>query len=321
MPTPPPTETQPDVVIELSVAHTSISDESQRLDELLAVVENVSSILDLHNGERLQVRCDGLTAGFAVDSAHDAINAAIDVQQAHQSDRPSAAWLATGIATGPVTRLDGDFGPIGATVERARQLAVAANAGAVLADLDTIVSAQLHQIRSMRGQAEGRRPLDYLSPQGWLPTRAPTRPVQYHEVIWDTYPHGLRPDLLNVPTQPAPATGGRSTETAWMRGRLRNWNRDRQHGFIATDDGEFFYVDDRFLASDAPPAVGSEVLFSPRPALIPGKNRVAALVTSADELTREKHATAVELHDRAGNSATLSPIPSRAISDLPVDTG
>jgi hypothetical protein len=91
---------------------------------------------------------------------------------------------------------------------------------------------------------------------------------------------------------------------------LRSWNVERQYGLIVADDGESFYVDDRFLACEAVPPLGSEVWFRPRPALIEGKNRVAAMVMAVGGTLAVPADAAIERHkalvrDQAGNTGIL----------------
>ncbi|MBI2703897.1 MAG: hypothetical protein HYX32_01200 [Actinobacteria bacterium] len=281
------------VVLDVAVASAvglvvGLVDDDRRLQQFATLIGLTTEAIERHGGERLQLRSDGLTACFELDSAHRAINSAIAVQERQKlANAARQPRLGIGLAAGPVRRLEPDGAPVGATVDRARWLAMMANDGAVLVDIDTVSSAPLHQIRSAAGAAGGRTALGYLSEPCWLPA-SPQAPIRYYEIVWDVTTRGLRPDALSSAARAADASSSITVPepdvgSGWKLGWLRSWNSERQHGLIVADDGELFYVDDRFLAGDEVPPVGAEVRFRPRPSLIEGKNRVAAMVVTVGE--------------------------------------
>lgn len=217
------------------------------------------------------------------DEAAGAINATISLLEQHPQG------LAVGVAFGEITwagqpRSIVPTGP----VATACRLADLANTGTILLDLDLVAVTPLHRIASDAGQRCGRRLADYLSEPHALPSQDRQR-IGFVELLWDSHSHGIRPRAMSdlawwraPDPQPAPESGPPDPPrgSPWHRGRLRSWNRDRQRGIIATDDDRRFYVDDRFLAVTSPPAIGDHVWFVPRPALIAGRNPVAAAVIS-----------------------------------------
>jgi class 3 adenylate cyclase len=87
------------------------------------------------------VRPGNATFTFAITEADHALNAAIRIQEALRNEPVRRVRCAIGLATGPTHRLEADaVSVLGDSVAAAHHLAEAANAGAVLADLDTIAA-------------------------------------------------------------------------------------------------------------------------------------------------------------------------------------
>lgn len=266
------------------------------------------------------VRPGNATFTFAITDADDALNVAIRIQEALRSEPAQRLRCAIGLATGPTHRIEADaVSVLGESVAAAHHLAEAANAGAVLADLDTIAAANMFELRSAMGERHRRTHREYVTPVGYLPVAGQPAPLAFVEVIWDEDPRGIRATALRdlawwqlgatapeaVPVRPAP---GRQH---WDHGRVRSWNPTRRHGFIISDDGEFFYVDDRFIVGGDSVAVGTEVWFVAKPSLIEGKNRIATTVLST-ERSLEAHVVSArgahrytEVTDTAGHRAEL----------------
>lgn len=263
------------------------------------------------------VRPGNATFTFAITDADGALNAAILLQEGLRSEPMHRVRCAIGLATGPTHRLEADaVSVLGDTVAAAHHLAEAANAGAVLADLDTIAAANLFELRSSLGEQRRRTHREYVTPVGYLPVAGQPAPLAFVEVIWDEDARGIRATALRHlawwQMGPRAETPVRDTAAQeWETGRARSWNPSRRHGFIMSSSGEFFYVDDRFIVGGDSVAVGAEVWFVPKPALIEGKNRIATTVLSGQRPLEAQVVNArgsfrfTEVTDTAGNRAEL----------------
>ena len=268
------------------------------------------------------VRPGNATFTFAITDADEALNTAIRIQEALHSEPSRRVRCAIGLATGPTHRLEADdVSVLGESVAAAHHLAEAANAGAVLADLDTIAAANLFEVRSSTGERRRRTHREYVTPVGYLPVAGQPAPLAFVEVIWDEDARGIRITALRdlawwqvAPHRPATVDDGfepAPRDHPWESGRVRSWNPSRSHGFIVSTKNEFFYVDDRFIVGADSLSVGAEVWFVPRPSLIEGKNRIATTVISNERPLEAQviHARGTlrftEVADTAGHTAEL----------------
>jgi hypothetical protein len=273
-------------------------------DELFA---SIATLVADHGGRDGQVFADQASYVFPLTHAAGALSTGIHLQHAQQ--QPGAVGVTIGIALGPVPGVTAGHGGRGGPAARtARYLAGLANVGAILVDLDTVAAANLHAV-SVPALAD-RAACSFGSiAQGHLPGRH--RPFEFVELVWDVHPRGLNPSALNpVLHWPDPPAGdpadGTDSSSRWLPGVVRSWNREREHGFIVAGE-EFFYFDDRFVADPALPAVGTAVVFQARPALIEGKNRVAALVLRSPAPDGDARGV---VSDKAGNRAPSPRVPT-----------
>jgi len=305
-------------------------DHSERATEFLG---RARVLVEQSGGVCGPVRPGNATFTFAITEADDALNAAIRIQEVLRSDTTHRVRCAIGLATGPTHRLESDaVSVLGDSVAAAHHLAEAANAGAVLADLDTIAAANLFEVRSSMGEQRRRTHHDYVTPVGYLPVAGKPAPLAFVEVIWDEDARGIRTTALRdlawwqVAPHPHPPASdvvvSTDSDHPWETGRVRSWNPSRHHGFIVSTRNEFFYVDDRFIVGADILTVGAEVWFVPKPSLIEGKNRIATTVLSNDRPLEAQVVNArgefrfTEVTDTAGNRAELRCSASAEAGDI-----
>ncbi len=235
------------------------------------------------NGAQVTIDLDAgaLAAHFGATTPGFALAAAV----AFTSDR-RFGHMPCGVASAATAADDG-------ANQRSNFLARIANISAVLADAETAQRA-IGDATEMFDFVGGAGPVTAesgavtgLGPPAWVPApREPGGRLHFYELVWDRESHGLRPDMFDtIPRLPPTAvtdTDPYPELSPWIFGRVQRWDADRRLGFIIADDGEFFYFDERHLAIDVEPVVGSRVRFRPRPPLIVGKNRVAVRVDQCD---------------------------------------
>ncbi|MCU0242829.1 MAG: hypothetical protein MUF51_10450 [Vicinamibacteria bacterium] len=229
----------------------------------------------------------GILAIFDEDHAVEAVNAAIRIQEAMKDDGAAAAWRSTiGIAAGEVLAFDAPWGARdyhGQPVERAMALAAAAVSGAILADRATWALCQLGGIASRAGEAqESRRTLsEYQGTAQQIQRDDLPAAIEYREVVWEERAFGQSQRKESEPVDAPHPDEGEIDDR--LVGTVRRWERQRGQGFILSSQGEFFYVDRRYVVGRVDLAPGDRVFFTPREALIAGKNRVAGCVIAVGQ--------------------------------------
>ncbi len=77
---------------------------------------------------------------------------------------------------------------------------------------------------------------------------------------------------------PASAPVGLGSRRTWSAGEVVCWFEDRGRGVLASETGQEFYVDRRFLIADQPLNRNAKVYFVPRDPIASGRNPVAGAV-------------------------------------------
>jgi class 3 adenylate cyclase/cold shock CspA family protein len=267
------------------------------------------------------VKCwgDGALYVFEADQVAEAINAAVLIQEALTAGtvaRKVACSAAIGLSGGEVVRfttLAGTVDYVGGAVDRAAALAAVALPKAILVDAPTLGQAPLGRIRSRAGETRQppRTPEEYVGRPQKIATALPT-PIEVQEICWD------QPTSTSRVRVPAPmvVTGAvdENASSAGERqsGTVRRWDKKKGQGFIISKEGEFFYVDRRYTAGPPELLPGAKVFFTPRAALIEGKNRVAGCVLALGQTMQGKVVRVgkkgfgfVEVTDSCGNAQRL----------------
>jgi hypothetical protein len=292
-------------------------DEDAWLSAFDAVVANASAAIGRNHGQFERLRSDGMVARVPAEHAASAIVAAVELQM--QLQQECLPGCGVGLAYGRVHRLSARSDElVGATVDRSERLAEAAGPGAVLVDRACVIAANMHEVLASVGRP-GAALDDLVGPEQLLPVGR-TAVHAYVEINWGTEPRGLRPSaisrLAQLPLAPDRLADAEVAHTppasdVAVGGQVRTWNRDTARGFVLADDGEFLYVDDRFVATQGAPPVGERAWFIPRPALIEGKNRVAACVVVRGGTMAADHRGTdgqVVASDRTGAAMCIEPL-------------
>src|SRR5205807_2145934 len=113
-------------------------------------------------------------------------------------------------------------------------------------------------------------------------------PLEFQEVCWDQpgTPPRFRVPAVAAPIGAVDESGALAGER--QSGTVRRWDKKKGQGFIISKDGEFFYVDRRYTAGPPELLPGAKVFFTPRAALIEGKNRVAGCVLALGQSMQGK---------------------------------
>jgi class 3 adenylate cyclase/cold shock CspA family protein len=278
-----------------------------------------------HEGTFVKAWGDGALYVFEKDLAAEAINAAILIQEALSAGnvtRKTACTAAIGLSGGELVRfttLAGSVDYVGGAVDRAVALAGLAMPKAVLVEATTLSATAVGRLRSRAGETKQppRTPEEYAGkPQrvsvGTLPAA-----LEFQEICWDQPGNAPR---YRVPAAAAPTVAaiGAVDESGAMAagerqsGTVRRWDKKKGQGFIISKEGEFFYVDRRYTAGPPELLPGTKVFFTPRAALIEGKNRVAGCVLALGQSMQGKVVRVgkkgfgfVEVADSCGNAQRL----------------
>ncbi|MBL7500311.1 adenylate/guanylate cyclase domain-containing protein [Frankia sp. CNm7] len=216
---------------------------------------------------------DAIMISFDSDHATDAVNVAIQVQEAindaHQGRTGAKGTIdfscSTGISTGSVVSFVTPTGSrdfVGTVVDKARGLCEAASPKAVFVDRATASAANVMRIRSRIGDALGRAPEQYQGDVQRAPLKGFDQPVEYYEILWDQQLYGFKSEAVTrstdrMRTAAAPVaagpTGGRvfgaqpgdrghSAPEERHVGEVTCWRRESNFGFVRDKrTGEDFY--------------------------------------------------------------------------------
>jgi class 3 adenylate cyclase/cold shock CspA family protein len=212
---------------------------------------------------------DGIMVSFDSDRATEAVNIAIQIQEAindANQGRTGAKGAvdfncSVGVSTGSVVAFvtpTGSRDYVGTVVDKARRLCDAASPKAIFVDRATASAANIMRIVSRVGDALGRTPEQYQGDVQRAPLKGFDQPVDYYELFWDQQLYGLksegvtrsadrlRPVVAPVPdAHPAvgrPTARGASTLEERHAGEVTCWKPDANFGFVRdTRTGEDFY--------------------------------------------------------------------------------
>lgn len=182
--------------------------------------DEVSAVTKRNGGRVVKYLADGVMMVFDQDNASDAINSAIQIQEAMASGNDSNrinGSCSIGIACGDVYEFQmehgiNDFDYIGRFVDQASLLAEAANADAIFADADTTAAARMTAVKSKLGEARApkQKSAEYQGPQEKISLSDGMPPVAYHEILWSDRRYGVSPPFVTKQTnrtlqRPTPA--------------------------------------------------------------------------------------------------------------------
>lgn len=240
---------------------------------------------------------DGAMAVFDDNSAAEAINAAIDIQEEMarmNKDGRMVGSCSIAVTTGEVVRFctpgdDEHEDYVGTVVDRAFRLCSAASPQAVFIDAVTITSAPMNKVRATLGRALRRSPNDYQGDLQSLSLKGFSAAVDYYEILWDAQRYGVKSE---VPTSAvrnaaaaisAPGAVQTPSDRRSLKGQVSSWRLDQARGWVSSEGEDFFCSAVNLIgATELKP--GSAVVFAPHDALIPGKNRLATCVMSVGSM-------------------------------------
>lgn len=235
---------------------------------------------------------DGIMISFDSDRATEAVNMAIQAQEAINDANQGRVGAkgavdfncSIGVSTGPVVAFltpTGSRDYVGTVVDKARRLCDSASPKGILIDRATAAAANIMRIASRVGGALGRTPEQYQGDVQRVPLKGFDQPVDYYEVFWDQQLHGLKSegvtstaDRMRPMVAPAPGplptvtrlAGKGSTLDERHVGEVTCWKPDANFGFIRDQQtGEDFYFRSGHMVypEDAAEsmAVGSRAVF------------------------------------------------------------
>ena len=190
---------------------------------------------------------------------------------------------------------------IGSVVDRAARLGAAASPMAIFVDRSTINSAMMINVKSKLGELLNWGVDDYTGNQQKISLKGFSQPVLYHEIKWDQQLYGIKSDVVtdaaesqvkhvaSAPQPTAAATVPVSTTnlTSIVVGTVKNWQDDRNFGFIIADGTrDEFYTKREFLANKETLTHGQQVIFVPHPPIGNTKHHMASLVVVLEETCR-----------------------------------
>jgi len=283
------------VIVDLNASTNmkEVQPEAQWLTTYGWFFDMLASTISKFKGRIVKHLGDGAMAVFSDDHPADAINWAISVQEAMADGRDKnrvSCDCSVGIAYGEVVEFDaenvrvesGDCKDyIGSVVDRAFRLSGAANAKAIFVDADTVTAAAMNKVRSRLGanKSPARKPNEYQGEPELVTLKGFSRPVSYHEILWDSDRYGVRPDFVTkmakAKTEEPTVTGtshpGLALSTGWQRGRVSS--RNDRFGFVKAAGLEDHYFNSDYLFKrDLDVKVGDEVWFVPAPPLTDAKS-------------------------------------------------
>jgi class 3 adenylate cyclase/cold shock CspA family protein len=212
---------------------------------------------------------DGIMVSFDSDRATEAVNVAIQIQEAiNDANQVRTGTKGTvdfncsvGVSTGSVVSFITPTGArdyVGTVVDKARRLCDAASPKAIFVDRATASAANIMRIVSRVGSALGRTPEQYQGDVQRAPLKGFDQPVDYYELFWDQQLYGLKsegvtrsadrlrpaaPPVLDAPvlvSRPAPKMPHALEER--HAGQVTCWKPDAHFGFVRDSrTGEDFY--------------------------------------------------------------------------------
>lgn len=254
---------------------------------------------------------DGVVVFHPGDDALIAIQIAIDVQETIQGASRIVNGakgkvdfrITVGITTGTATRFvtpTGTVDYVGITIDKAARLCGVASAQAIFVDKFTITATNLNRVHSKFGAVVHRDADAYQGTRQSVTLKGITGPVEYHEIFWDSQLFGVKSELLtekvesqrsvahigqNAPVTVAPRSS-QPSRTEKLTGQVKQWNPEKNFGFITSTAGEDFYFNPTqslVYAEDSEDLkAGTKVAFVALPAAAAGKSRRAGAMLLAD---------------------------------------
>ncbi|MFJ3298996.1 adenylate/guanylate cyclase domain-containing protein [Streptomyces sp. NPDC002523] len=244
-----------------------------------------AAAVQAHGGTIVKFLGDGALAVFDEDRAHDAICAAIQIQESLRNkegrDALGDTRATAGIASGKVIEYPAPGGGgamdyVGSAVDLAARFCSAASPSAIWIDTDTYGAANHHKISSIVGRANHRKSAEYFSPESQAPAKGFPDGVLYHEVIWDQTDFGAKnaavTEAMNAARSSASSNRPQAPQVEPLEGVVARWFGDSTRGFrgfISTPGHVDHYVDSRFIASGQELTEGAAVRFIPLPPVTP----------------------------------------------------
>ncbi len=231
---------------------------------------------------------DGIMLVADVDQATDAVNAAIEIQEAiRDAGRGTSGAMgmvkitcSVGVSSGEVigfTTPSGVLDFVGAQVDKAFRLCSAANENAIFVDTQTLGAANVTRFRSRVGTALGWASEQYLGDPQKVTLKGFGQPVAYHEIKWDHQLYGVASAEVTASTDRLrPASAGRTqlvheappvlpSTVERHRGEVTCWRPDKGFGFIcdASSGESFWFAPKRLVYTDNAESLapGAEVAF------------------------------------------------------------
>jgi len=258
----------------------------------LAWLPILGSFLDItteavtgHGGTIVKYLGDGALAVFEEDHAHQAICAAIEIQESLRNNDRRAALGETratiGIATGKVIEYPAPGGGgamdyVGSAVDLAARFSSDASPSAIWIDTDTYGAANHHKVSSIIGRANHRKAADYFSREEQAPAKGFPSGVPYREVVWDQNPFGVKGAAvtetirkMEAARPPSPRPQPPAPQSEPLEGTVNRWFGDSTKGFISTVGHGDYYVDARFVVGGQSLTEGAAVRFVPQPPVTP----------------------------------------------------
>jgi class 3 adenylate cyclase len=235
---------------------------------------------------------DGIMISFDGDRATEAVNMAIQVQEAVNDANQGRTGgkgavdfsCSVGVSTGPIVAFltpTGGRDYVGMVADKARRLCDAASPKGILIDRATAAAANMTRIASRVGTALGRTPEQYQGDVQRIPLKGFDQPVDYYEVFWDQQLHGLKSagvtstaDRMRPAAAPVVSpqltvvrqSGKPNAQEERHVGEVTCWKPEANFGFIRDQrTGEDFYFRGSHMVypEDAAEslAVGSQAVF------------------------------------------------------------
>jgi len=255
----------------------------------------LSETIGAYNGTIVKYLGDGAMAVFAEDSAADALNWAIKIQEELADARAKnvvSCLCSVGIGYGGVVEFDTpqrlkDY--IGSVVDKAFRLCGAANANAIFVDTDTVSAASMNRVQSRIGisTAPKRKAAEYQGAVESITLKGFSSPVNYHEIFWGSArysvsaPYVTKLSSQEAPSQLAVATPPRAPESpavaaGWTRGVVIRIGES--FGFIKAGEEDFYFNSDFLFRRSLGVKLNDSVWFIPADPLPRSKARRATEV-------------------------------------------
>ncbi|GAA4966070.1 adenylate/guanylate cyclase domain-containing protein [Actinoplanes utahensis] len=210
---------------------------------------------------------DGIMISFDGDRATEAVNMAIQVQEAINDANQGRTGgkgaidfnCSVGVSTGPIVAFETPTGGrdyVGMVADKARRLCDAASPKGILIDRATAAAANMTRIASRVGTALGRAPEQYQGDIQRIPLKGFDQPVDYFEVFWDQQLHGLKSEgVTSTADRMRTAAAPVATQLTVVRqagragapeerhvGEVTCWKPEANFGFLRDQrTGEDFY--------------------------------------------------------------------------------